>query len=467
MSPLPAAARWRPTAGRGSDVTRRGSGALVLLLAAATAAAHPLGNNTVNRQAAIAVAPGRVSIDYRMDLAEIPTLAAEAAADADGDGEVTAAEWRTHARRWAREAAVALQLAADGEALRLRVDRVDHALRDGEAGLRILQLHARLQAALPARVERLAYRDDFRPREQGWKEVWMRGLAGVRLEGAAARTDRSHALTAYPPGTAPLDELHAEAVVRLPAPAVAAVSDARPPAGAPGAASRSGGEALQGTVRGEGRAREIPDDAGTTVAPPTPEATPRAPAPGSTAVPRADALPLFRLGIHHILVGFDHLAFLAGLLLLAPRFGPAVRVVTAFTLAHSVTLYLAASGHLVAPPAIVEPAIALTVAWIGALALCGKGGHHGPVLAFAFGLVHGLGFAGALAETLGEGRVTLLPLLAFNLGIEVCQIVLVAAALSTAAPMRRGRLVRFARPLRGAASLAVLGSGLVWFFARI
>lgn len=440
-------------------MTRPALGALLLLLAAAPVGAHPLGNNTVNRQAAITVVPEQVSIDYRMDLAEIPTLAAEAAADANGDSDVTASEWRAHARRWAKAAATTLHVAADDKALGLRVSRADYALQVGEAGLKLLQLHARLTAVLPARVERLTYRDEFRPQEQGWKEIWMRGLAGVRLEGAVARADRSHALTVYPPGSAPLDELRAEAVIRLPTPAVVVASDAHQPAENP--ASRAPPR------NGEVPAQAAPNDVRVGDDPQTRDATPPSPPPMTATGPRAAAFPLFRLGMHHILVGLDHLAFLAGLLLLAPRFGQAVRVVTAFTLAHSFTLYLAASGQLMAPPAIVEPAIALTVAWVGALALRGRGNNHGPVLAFAFGLVHGLGFAGALAESLGEGDASLVPLLAFNLGIEASQIVLVAAVLIAAALVQRSRLARFARPMQDAASLVVLGSGLAWFFARI
>ena len=459
MSPLSTPAGQRPTANGMNDVTRRALGALVLLLATAPVAAHPLGNNTVNRQAAIAIAPEEVSIDYRMDLAEIPTLAAEAQADADGDGGVADSEWRAHARRWAQEAATALHVAADGKALRLRVSGAEFSLREGEAGLRILHLHARLQAALPPRVARLSYRDDFRPREQGWKEIWMRGLAGVDVEGSMARADRSRALTLYPPGAAPLDELRAEAVIRLPAPGVAVESAARP-------LGRNSTDVLQ-PGGGEHQSQAVESDVRVADEVPAPDPTPASTAPTTAASHRADALPLFRLGIHHILVGFDHLAFLAGLLLLAPRFGPAVRVVTAFTLAHSITLYLAASGNLAAPPAIVEPAIALTVAWVGALALSGKRNNHGHVLAFAFGLVHGLGFAGALANSLGEGSASLLPLVAFNLGIEAVQIVLVAAALITGALLQRGRLASFALLMRRAASLVVLGSGLVWFVARI
>ena len=118
------------------------------------------------------------------------------------------------------------------------------------------------------------------------------------------------------------------------------------------------------------------------------------------------------------------------------------------------------------PPDWVEPAIALTVAWVGGLALARRGRSHGLGLAFAFGLIHGLGFAGALAETLGTaGDVPLLPLFAFNLGIEACQLALVAGVLSTVALARRAG--RAWTPAHALASLAVTGSGLFWFIARV
>jgi HupE/UreJ protein len=495
---------------------RAGLRALALLAAVLAAVlatpvtAHPLGNATVNRQTALALGPAGVTLDFRVDMAELPALAAEAEADSDGDGTVGEGEWRAQARRWAGEAGAALQLTVDGRPLPLRLVAVEHGLAVGEAGLPLLRLHARFRAALPAtppradpaagegdgdgaRAARIAFTDGFRPLDRGWREIWASTTGGAALQGAVARQDRSQGLQAYPAGAVPPDERRVEFLLLRPAPAPIA---AKAPAAVPAA------DTAAGTAPPDGEAAApaaLPVDAPERAAQPTPP-TPRAPAPSAGA--------LFRLGIHHILTGFDHLAFLAGLLLLVPGWRGAAKVVTAFTLAHSLTLFLAASGRVVVPPAWVEPAIALTVAWVGGLALIRRGRGHGLGLAFAFGLIHGLGFAGALAESLGAaGDVPLLPLLTFNLGIEACQLALVVVTLAAvalarrwAAPRREWRVgfqpTRSAgaercstkpplHPLRGAAkpqaergggafapahalaSLAVTASGLAWFVARL
>jgi HupE/UreJ protein len=427
-------------------------GCAALALLSGTAMAHPLGNATVNRQAALTVTPGEVRLDFRMDMAEIPSLAAEAEADTNGDGTVDAGEWRDQARRWAAAAAAGLHLAVDDRPVAWRLERVEHELAVGEAGLPLLRLHARYRATLPATgassTVRLALDDEFRPTDRGWREIWMAAPAGVRLDGLTARADRSQGLHAYPPGQPLLDERRAEVVVALSAPGKAPVATARAPeeAAAPTQAAPMAASA------------EAPSPQPTVVGP--------LPIPSPASHPAPSLAAMFRLGIHHILTGFDHLAFLAGLLLLTPGWRGAVKVVTAFTVAHSLTLFLAARGLVAVPPAWVEAAIALTVAWVGGLALVGRGRSHGFGLAFAFGLIHGLGFAGALAEILGAGHAPpLLPLLTFNLGIEACQLVLVTVVLGAVAAVRRQGAVL--APAYRLASLAVTGSGLAWFAMRV
>lgn len=427
-----------------------------LALLPGMAMAHPLGNATVNRQAALSVSPGELRLDFRMDMAEIPSLAAEAEADSDGDGAVDAAEWRSQDRRWAAAAAAGLHLKIDGRPVAWRLERVEHELAVGEAGLPLLRLSARYRAALPGAAPsstlRLMLDDQFRPAERGWREMWMSASAGLRFEGDIARADRSQGLRAYPAGQPLPDERHAEVAVTLPAAAkmpAAATEEAAAPAPAKAEPAAAGQEAPS----------PEPAEAAEPPSMPSPE-----PAPASSPAPSPAAM--FRLGVHHILTGFDHLAFLAGLLLLTPGWRGAVKVVTAFTLAHSLTLFLAARGWVALPPAWVEAAIALTVAWVGGLALAGRGRAHGFGLALGFGLIHGLGFAGALAETLGaESAPPLLPLLAFNLGIEACQLALVAGVLGAVAAMRRTGAAL--APAHRLASLAVTGGGLAWFVARV
>ena len=393
------------------------------LLWATLASGHPLGNNTVNRAAAISVSGTEVNIAYHLDLAEIPTLLASQQADADNDGKVLAAEWTAYAERWARDLLPALRLDA-GAALALKIVHARWQLVDGAAGLSQLRLQADFRAAAPplARAS-LRYVDSSRPDEAGWREVWVRADHGAHiLDTQAARHDRSAGLTRFPPsGTPLLDETEASFTVEFGAPMFAL---------------------------------------------PTPlPVVPAAFAPTTIRAPTA--LSMFLLGVHHIATGWDHLVFLLGLLLLSRSLRDLLVIVTAFTLSHSLTLALAASGLVTPPGALVEPAIALTIAYVGLCNLYFRGRGHGLPLAFGFGLVHGFGFAGALAETLGahgaQGYGWLWGLAAFNLGIEGFQVLLLCAVVPLARWASRWSFAPFAR--RGAAH-GVLWAGLAWFALR-
>lgn len=137
---------------------------------------------------------------------------------------------------------------------------------------------------------------------------------------------------------------------------------------------------------------------------------------------------IFWLGVEHILLGFDHLLFLAALLIGARRGGTMIAVVTAFTLAHSLTLGLAWYGVVDPPERLVEILIAASIAIVAAGNLAGFGKRHGWLLAGGFGLIHGLGFF-AVLETLGLDREhAVLTLLGFTLGVEAGQLAVVAAA---------------------------------------
>ena len=115
-------------------------------------------------------------------------------------------------------------------------------------------------------------------------------------------------------------------------------------------------------------------------------------------------------GVHHILIGPDHLLFLVGLLLLGGTIRQLTLVVTAFTIAHSITLSLAALNLVTPPPRIIEPAIALSIVYVGADNLLVRGGRDVRAwIAFAFGFIHGFGFANvlpyALFALLAGGRI--------------------------------------------------------------
>lgn len=135
------------------------------------------------------------------------------------------------------------------------------------------------------------------------------------------------------------------------------------------------------------------------------------------------------MGVEHIATGYDHLLFLLGVILVGGRLRSLVLALSAFTVAHSITLASAALGFFSLSPALTEPLIALSVAYVGIENWFVRDASKRAPLTFAFGLIHGFGFAGALASlhlTAAElGRA----LLAFNLGVELAQLALVAAVL--------------------------------------
>jgi hypothetical protein len=133
-------------------------------------------------------------------------------------------------------------------------------------------------------------------------------------------------------------------------------------------------------------------------------------------------------GIEHIAIGYDHIAFLLAVIVLGRRFWPLFAVVTAFTVAHSITLTLAVLGLVVLPSRIVEPLIAATIVYVAAENFVIRDIRRRWWLTFAFGLVHGFGFASVLREYGIPDHALLPALAAFNAGVEVGQILVVAIA---------------------------------------
>lgn len=149
------------------------------------------------------------------------------------------------------------------------------------------------------------------------------------------------------------------------------------------------------------------------------------------------------LGIEHILLGIDHLLFVLALLILVQGTGRLIATITAFTLAHSLTLFAATLGWLNVPGPPVEAIIALSIVFVAGEIVHARQGRPGLtqrypwIVAFTFGLLHGLGFAGALAEV-GLPRLSIpLALLFFNIGVEIGQLFFIAAVLGLIALGRR------------------------------
>lgn len=171
------------------------------------------------------------------------------------------------------------------------------------------------------------------------------------------------------------------------------------------------------------------------------------------------------LGVTHILRGPDHLAFLVGVVFLPARRRDHLLAITAFTLAHSVALALAALSVVAPSPRIVEPLIALSVAWVGVEVWLGRGAASRARLTLPFGLVHGFGFAGALTE-LGLGRDRIVSaLVRFNLGVEIGQVLVAALVLAALTQLRRG--VAFARLGHRVVGALLAVAGLVWATLRV
>lgn len=176
----------------------------------------------------------------------------------------------------------------------------------------------------------------------------------------------------------------------------------------------------------------------------------------------------FELGVEHILKGHDHLVFLLGLWLVCLRVRQLVWIVTSFTVAHSLTLAAATLGWVRLPDGFVEPAIAATIAFVGIENLLRRGEPSGRVIVtFAFGLLHGFGFSNVLRVVLaGTGdAIPGVPLVAFNLGVEVGQLAATAVALPLIWWLRR-------RPKTGAyvvpvGSVIVALFGLFWLVERL
>jgi hypothetical protein len=213
-------------------------------------------------------------------------------------------------------------------------------------------------------------------------------------------------------------------------------------------------ERLDGTTQVE---RLTPSDTSFTVAA----------APDAWDVTRTYAL----LGVEHILLGFDHLLFVLGLLILTQGGWRLVKTVTAFTVSHGVTLTLATLGYVHVPQRPVEAVIALSIVFVAAEIVHGRAGRPGItarapwIVALTFGLMHGLGFAGALSEVgLPQAHIPT-ALLFFSLGVEVGHLLFIGAVLSVVA---LGRRLRWPVPgwLGLVPAYAIGAVAMFWVFQR-
>ena len=177
-------------------------------------------------------------------------------------------------------------------------------------------------------------------------------------------------------------------------------------------------------------------------------------------------------GVEHILFGIDHLLFVLALVLIVRGVSLLMKTITAFTIAHSITLALATLGFVKVPSAPVEAVIALSVVFVAAEIVRARRGARGLterapwIVAFTFGLLHGFGFAGALSQVGLPPHDIPLALLLFNVGVEAGQLVFVGAVLATLALVRRIRLPA-AEWTRLAPPYAIGSVAMFWVIQRI
>lgn len=202
--------------------------------------------------------------------------------------------------------------------------------------------------------------------------------------------------------------------------------------------------------------------------PATPRQTLELSKPSSTGEERPSTLGgFFQLGVKHILTGYDHLLFLLTLVIVGGSLWRWVKVITAFSVAHSISLALAVFGVVHLSPDIIEPIIAISITISAIFSFRGVPSqtlHGGWILAFSFGLIHGLGFAGVLAEMQLSGSRALVPLVGFNLGVEAGQLGVAALMLPIIRLLCRNEQgARIRQLLTALAGLM----GLYWFVTRI
>jgi nickel/cobalt exporter len=174
------------------------AGLAILAGPATPAAAHPLGNFTVNLYSGISVAPERLEVEYVLDLAEVPTFRAKRVIDADGDGNISTTEGAAWTRRTARELAAGLKLSVSGRSTRVELVSDSMRLLPGQGGLEVLRLEATFAAPAPP-SGRLDYRDGNFLDRLGWREIVAVGLRGRAVrDSSVPATSVSNALRSYP-----------------------------------------------------------------------------------------------------------------------------------------------------------------------------------------------------------------------------------------------------------------------------
>ncbi|PLS09739.1 HupE/UreJ family protein [Neobacillus cucumis] len=230
------------------------------------------------------------------------------------------------------------------------------------------------------------------------------------------------------------------------------------------------GESSEGVLQGKERTwtvlvTEIQQEQGQTAQPDTPQTQPEKPAAAAKPpVEKTSWFSFFKLGMLHILTGYDHLLFLLALLLRKQTFKQYAAIVTSFTIAHSISLSLAVLGWVTLPSRFVEAAIAFSICYVAVENIFRKEIRYRWSITFLFGLIHGLGFATLLKEMAISKSHLAVALINFNLGIEAVQLTIVLLLLPMLAYLYKlrnsGKIVVYG-------SYAIVALGAIWLFQRI
>jgi hydrogenase/urease accessory protein HupE len=175
------------------------------------------------------------------------------------------------------------------------------------------------------------------------------------------------------------------------------------------------------------------------------------------------SIPFIKLGFHHILIGLDHILFIIALVVTSRKIIDVIKIMTLFTLAHSVTLGLTAVELLSIPSTIVEPLIALSVAFVAIERFIGLSEKYRLGVVFIFGLIHGIGFAGALELSNPTDWRSIWPIFTFNVGVEVGQALIIVLLFPILIFIRK---FKWSYPVHFAVNTAIFIIGLTWYFQR-
>ncbi|WP_373231447.1 HupE/UreJ family protein [Cohnella sp.] len=170
------------------------------------------------------------------------------------------------------------------------------------------------------------------------------------------------------------------------------------------------------------------------------------------------------LGIKHILIGFDHIAFLVALIVIGLPFKEVIKIITSFTVAHSITLLLAAMQVISLNSRFIESVIALSICYIALENMLAKQVNYRWLAAFVFGLIHGFGFAGVLQEFIAGKSNLVLSVVSFNVGVELGQLIIFFILLPVLHLLRN----KFeTRRITAYASIVIFILGLIWLVERV